>query len=185
MTWHPDIYVEAWQFAARAHRGQTYGGPEPGLNIEYINHVGSVAMEIVHAIGNDERYDVVLAIQCALLHDTLEDTDATYEQLAERFGEPTAAGVLALTKNKDLPNKREQMLDSLSRIREQPHEVWMVKMADRITNLYHPPYYWKVRKMMIYREEAMLIHAELNEAHAGLARRLLEKIEVYQKFIDP
>lgn len=184
MKWHPEIYVKAWQFAARAHLGQTYGGPEPGLNIEYINHVGSVAMEIVHAVGHTEQYDVVLAIQCALLHDTLEDTDTTYELLAERFGEPTAAGVLALTKNKELPTKREQMLDSLSRIRRQPHEVWMVKMADRISNLYHPPYYWETGKMVAYREEAILIYRELNEAHAGLAQRLLEKIEAYQAFID-
>lgn len=184
MKWNPEIYLKAWQFAARAHRGQTYGGSEPGLDMEYINHVGSVAMEIIHAIGHDVRYDVELAIQCALLHDTLEDTDTTYEELSILFGASTADGVLALTKNKNLFGKREQMQDSLLRIRRQPKEVWMVKMADRITNLYHPPYYWNPQKIIDYREEALLIYEELNEAHWGLSQRLLHKIEAYRQFSD-
>lgn len=183
MNWSPDIYLKAWQFASRAHRGQTYGGPEPGLHIEYINHIGSVAMEIVHSIGSDPNYDTVLAIQCALLHDTLEDTDTTYEELAELFGEDTARGVSALTKNKAWPSKREQMQDSLARIRKEPAEVWMVKMADRISNLAAPPYYWDRYKVAAYRQEALLIHQTLREGHEGLAQRLLQKIEDYQRYI--
>jgi len=182
MNWNPEIYLKAWHFASQMHSGQTYGGSEPGLKIEYINHIGSVATEIIHAIGHQYQYDVVLAIQCALLHDTLEDTAATYEQIVDLFGHSTAEGVLALTKDKSLPNKNEQMKDSLFRIRQQPQEVWMVKMADRITNLYHPPHYWKPAKIETYREEAVLIYDELKEAHNGLAQRLIEKIEAYQQF---
>lgn len=183
MHWSPEIYLRAWHFATRAHVGQTYGGSEPGLHVEYINHIGSVAMEVIHSISDDSRYDAVLAIQCALLHDTLEDTDATYEQLVEHFGEPTARGVQALTKNKELPTKVAQMQDSLRRIQQQPVEIWIVKMADRITNLYDPPYYWDQNKITAYREEALLIYRTLRSAHDGLAKRLLEKIQNYQRFI--
>ena len=181
--WSPETYRKAWRFATLAHQGQTYGSSEPGQKVDYINHIGSVAMEVIHAIGHDPAYDADLAIQCALLHDTLEDTTTTYEQLLDHFGQQVADGVQALTKNKSLPTKAAQMEDSLQRIRKQPYEVWMVKMADRITNLYHPPHYWNVQKIKDYREEARQIHHSLRKAHAGLAGRLKEKIEVYQRFI--
>ena len=38
--WDPEIYLKAWHFATRAHDGQTYGGPEEGMRVAYINHIG-------------------------------------------------------------------------------------------------------------------------------------------------
>ena len=75
----------------------------------------------------------------------MEDTPATFEEISISFGLEVAEGVLALTKNQDLP-KSEQMLDSLSRIKDQPKEVKAVKLADRITNLQEPPKYWNKSK---------------------------------------
>ena len=74
------------------------------------------------------------------------------------------------------------MKDSLQRIKQQPQEVWMVKMADRITNLYHPPFYWNVEKILRYSQEAKLIHSELKASNHELAKRLLDKIEAYSQF---
>ena len=76
------------------------------------------------------------------------------------------------------------MLDSLKRIKQQPKEVWAVKMADRICNLYAPPFYWTNEKKKTYREEAMLIHRELKDGNAYLAERLGRKIEEYRAYID-
>ena len=49
-----------------------------------------------------------LAVQCALLHDTIEDTAVTFEEIVDRFGREVAEGVLSLTKDKTLP-KSEQI----------------------------------------------------------------------------
>ncbi|MCH8620289.1 HD domain-containing protein [Undibacterium sp. TS12] len=180
--WNPDIYEKAWVFASRQHNGQSYGGRVAGERVEYINHIGSVAMEIIWALQDNELADSALAVQCALLHDTIEDTGASHALIQAEFGQAVADGVLALSKNTSL-DKVQQMPDSLARIRQQPAEIAMVKMADRITNLYHPPHYWDNQKILSYRDEALVIHAALHEANAALAQRLMQKIEAYPQFL--
>ena len=148
--WSPDAYHTAWRFAAEAHHGQKF----PGTELPYIVHISMVAAELSHAIAARaaqgqpvEHPD--LALQCALLHDTIEDVEAL----------------------------------TPARIREQPREVWMVKLADRITNLQAPPHYWKPAKIRRYREEAQGIHRALAEACPVLGSRLAHKIEVYKQFL--
>lgn len=92
-----------------------------------------------------------------MLHDVIEDTETSYDDLEKQFGTDVALGVLALTKDINLPSKEEQMIDTLDRIRKQPVEIRMVKMADRITNLQPPPHYWSGEKIQNYRKEARLI----------------------------
>ena len=178
LTWTQDKYVQAWDFACLAHRGQTYTGAVVGEFFEYVNHPAAVAMEVIHALAQHPEFDGNLAVQCALLHDTLEDTAVTYTQLCEHFGEPVADGVAALSKNPDLP-KDQQMADSLERIRLQPKEVWLVKLADRISNLQYVPPHWQAEKVVKYRVEAQLILATLGDASPALARRLAEHIQCY------
>lgn len=180
--WDPEIFKKAWNFATLAHHGQTYGGSEPGMKIDYINHIGSVAMEVIWALDASPDYDANLAVQCALLHDAIEDTKYSYDDIQQQFGTEVADGVMALTKNDDLPTKEAKMQDSLSRIKQQPKEIWMVKMADRITNLYHPPYYWTDEKKLAYQQEAMLIYEALQESSEKLAQRLWQKIQEYDRF---
>lgn len=179
-NWSQDIYVKAWDFATLAHHGQTYGGPIEGQRFDYINHIGSVAMEVIWALSNTPTVNGNLALQCALLHDTIEDTKVTYDDVVSFFGKEVAEGVMALTKNENLPTKHEQMLDTLKRIQAQPAEVWMVKLADRITNLSAPPFYWSLEKKISYRDEALLIHCELHTANEFLSERLLARIDSYQ-----
>ena len=182
-NWSQDVFVKAWDFATLAHHGQTYGGPLEGQKFDYINHIGSVVMELIWALNNTPAADGNLAIQCALLHDTIEDTSVTYEEILLTFGENVAKGVQALTKNEQLPTKHEQMLESLARIKMQPAEVWMVKLADRITNLSAPPFYWTKEKKIKYRDEALLIHSELYTANSFLSERLISRIDSYQNYI--
>lgn len=178
--WNPDIYVKAWNFACRAHNGQLV----PGTNMPYINHVCTVAMEAATAVArSDDIATPDLLIQCALLHDVIEDTECTYDKVKSEFGEEVAKGVLALSKNVALPTKREQMEDSLSRIKERPREVWMVKMADRISNLQPPPHYWDREKIARYGDEAELILDQLGVANPYLAHRLRQKIAQYAVYL--
>ncbi|MEM7017101.1 MAG: HD domain-containing protein [Pseudomonadota bacterium] len=174
--WSQTYYLRAWQFAAEAHQGQTV----PGTALPYIVHIASVAMEVMTAISQSEvERDADLAVQCALLHDTLEDTSISRTQLADVFGEAVTAGVTALSKNPDIPDKRSRMRDSLTRIRQQSQEIWMVKLADRITNLQPPPAHWNADKIQNYRDEASEILISLGEADDYLATRLQEKITQY------
>jgi len=166
--WRQDAYAKAYRFAADVHNGQLL----PGTELPYLVHVTLVAMEIVAALQYENDHDAELAVQCALLHDVIEDTATTYGEVYETFGVQVADGVLALSKDEKL-TKEDRMADSLRRIRIQPREVWMVKMADRITNL-HPPFpsHWSRPRIDAYRQEAVAIHGALAESSPYLAERM-------------
>jgi (p)ppGpp synthase/HD superfamily hydrolase len=176
--WSQDLYTAAADFAAAAHLGQTV----PGGELPYLLHVTLVAMEVAAALRAEPGHDEDLAMQCALLHDTVEDTAVTYEQVAAAFGRGVADGVLALSKDPALP-REQQMPDSLCRIAAQPREVWLVKLADRIINLQRPPQYWQPDKIAGYQEEARSILVALGAASPTLAARLEAKIADYGAYL--
>jgi (p)ppGpp synthase/HD superfamily hydrolase len=75
-------------------------------------------MEIMAAMTEETGFNGTYAVQCALLHDVIEDTEVSYEQLHDEFGKAVADGVLALTKNKT-SDKYSAMKDSIERIKKQ------------------------------------------------------------------
>lgn len=167
----PDRYLAALRFAAEKHLQQKF----PGSDLPYLVHVATVAAEVIAHLPVLGLANPDLAVSCALLHDTLEDTTTTHEELVARFGGAVAAGVQALTK-RDVPDK---MADSLRRIREQPREVWIVKLADRIANMDAPPHYWTAEKRLAYRDEALVIADALGSASPALDARLRARIAAY------
>lgn len=170
------LHSRAWDLAATSHLGQTI----PGSDLPYIVHVGRVVMLVMTAIARSTGVeDPDLAVLCALLHDVLEDTSVDYQQIVDLFGARVADGVAALTKNPDLAGKSERMEDSLRRIRAQPAEIWMVKMADRIANLRPPPSHWSTGKIAAYRQEAICIHQSLHLANTYLSTELRQAIQAY------
>jgi guanosine-3',5'-bis(diphosphate) 3'-pyrophosphohydrolase len=171
------LYQKALKFAAEKHLVQKV----PGSEHPYVVHLSNVAMEILVAAPHSHNFDLDQAIQIALLHDTLEDTDTNFETLRSNFGASVAEGVAALTKNAALP-KEEQIQDSLLRIKKMPKEVWAVKLADRITNLQIPPAHWDHAKKVKYQQEAQLIWDALHEGNTFLAQRLSTQIEEYGKY---
>ncbi len=173
-NWSQELYIKAYRFAAQAHQGQIY----PGTGLPYIMHLSFVSMEILGVLSVEPGHDGDLAVQCALLHDSIEDTEVTYADVASTFGVKVADGVQALSKNPAL-EKSQQLTDSLERIRSQPTEIWTVKLADRISNLQPPPPHWTQEKIIRYRDEAIDIHTALKDASPFLALRLTEKIENY------
>lgn len=176
--WSPDRYAHAARFAAIAHLGQKM----PGGDLPYLLHVVAVAAEVMAAVALEPVADPDLAVCCALLHDTIEDTGVTEAGVAAEFGPAVAAGVLALSKDPALP-KVLAMTDSLRRIQLQPREVWIVKLADRVVNLERPPHYWQPAKIAAYRIEAIAIADTLGAASSYLHQRLRDKIADYQQFI--
>ena len=174
-----ECYARAWEFVTLRHMGQTYGGRQQDQQIPYINHLASVAAEVTWGIDSEPGWDANLAVQCALLHDVIEDTATSFDEVRDIFGLAVADGVQALTKSALIASRDTQMDDSLRRIQFQPKEIWAVKLADRITNLYHPPFYWTADKIDRYKLESHTILAALGQANAKLADRLAEKITEY------
>ncbi len=172
--WSQESYLKAYRFAAQAHQGQLY----PGTGLPYLMHLSFVSMEVLGVLSVESGHDGDLAMQCALLHDSLEDTNVTYADLASTFGVKVADGVQALSKNPDL-EKSQQLTDSLQRIRSQPQDIWIVKLADRISNLQPPPPHWTKEKIIRAYNEAIEIHTALQAASPFLALRLSEKIANY------
>lgn len=179
MTWDQESYIKAWNYASTIHQGQSL----PGSDLPYLNHLGLVAMEAMAAINNGiGKEDPTLLIQCALLHDSIEDTECSFDDIEALFGREVAAGVLALSKDRLLATKKEQIEDSILRIKAQPRSIWMVKLCDRITNLQPPPAHWKVEKVKRYQQEAHYILENLGESNLYLANRLSGKIHNYSRF---
>src|SRR5436309_13193438 len=93
--------LAAAQFAAEKHAEQKRKGVsgEP-----YINHLIEVAGLIAHSSGSADAN----LIMAALLHDTVEDTGTTAEELEAKFGHDVASLVLEVTDDKGLPNARRK-----------------------------------------------------------------------------
>lgn len=174
-----NIYQKTILFATEKHHkiGQTI----PGTNLPYLVHLSNVAMEIIFAAHNSTDFDLDFAIQLALLHDTIEDTDTTYEELSQEFSYAVADGVFALSKNKSIA-KENQLIDNIERIILQPKEVWSVKLADRITNLQPPPSHWTPTKISQYHAEAQTILEKLKGGNQYLEDRLGLKIQEYKSY---
>ncbi|MEM8862065.1 MAG: HD domain-containing protein [Chloroflexota bacterium] len=172
---NPELISTAWWFAAEAHGNQMV----PGSELPYMTHIGNVMLEVMAAVENSTIEQPDLAVQCAILHDVVEDTQVAVDNVEALFGPQVTAGVLALTKDTSLPTKQAQMVDSLNRIQKQPYAVWCVKIADRISNLRKPPHHWSLEKAKAYQTEAQMIYDALHEANDFLAERLANKIEDY------
>ena len=185
--WSQEKYLKAYRFAAEKHTNECKNSEEgqlfPGTNWSYVVHLSMVSMEIIAALKYESDINGDLAIQSAILHDTIEDTYTTRYELQSKFGQKVADGVQSLTKDEGI-KEQDQMLDSLRRIKLGSKEIGMVKLADRITNLQPPPGHWTNDKKKKYLKEAQLIYDELKDASEYLSGRLRDKIQNYQTYID-
>ena len=172
------LYQKAIAFAGAKHTDHKV----PGTQSSYLLHLANVAMETMIAAGHTDDFDLGFAVQVALLHDVLEDTSTTFDELKEAFGQKIAEAVLALSKNEDLEPDL-QIPDSLERIKLQPKEVWTVKLADRTSNLQPPPAHWDNNKRIAYHKMAVTILLKLKGGNAYLEQRLEEKILDYNQYI--
>lgn len=172
-----ESYQKAIRFAGERHGNQKL----PASKASYLVHLSNVAMEVILAEQHTDDFDLEFAVQIALLHDVLEDTPASFEEVSESFSGEIAEAVLALSKNEDLPGDI-QIPDSLMRIKALRKEVWAVKLADRISNMQKPPKTWNLEKKKQYRQVAKLILQELKGGNAYLESRLEEKIKEYKRY---
>lgn len=170
-------YQKAMRFVGEKHGDQKM----PASQASYLVHLSNVAMEVIFADQHTDDFDLEFAVQVALLHDVLEDTPTSFEEVADNFSQEIAEAVLALSKNEELPAD-VQIPDSLMRIKSLRKEVWAVKLADRITNMQEPPSSWNREKKKHYRQVAKLILQELKGGNSYLESRLKQKINAYPEY---
>lgn len=120
--------VGAMILAEYLHKDQTYGDQS-----YFQGHLSTVAALVKsELVGSDWAYrELVVAI--AWLHDSIEDTEATYDMLSKYFGHTVAIGVQYLS-DVEGKNRRERKLKTYHRIRISPESV-MIKVADRLVNM--------------------------------------------------
>jgi guanosine-3',5'-bis(diphosphate) 3'-pyrophosphohydrolase len=115
----------AYEKASEAHAGQVRNGSG---GMAYIEHPAAVAARLDrHGYGED-----VLA--AALLHDVVEDSETTVEELREEFGERVAGLVAALSDDESIEDYRERKDEHRSRVRQFDGDSFAIYGADKLTN---------------------------------------------------
>ena len=158
--------TRAISFAAGKHTNQKRKGADEQ---PYINHPLEV-LNLLTNVGKVEDFDTLIA---AVLHDTVEDTDTTKEEITELFGENVCKMVLELTDDKTLPKATRKQLQ----IEHAPHiskGAQQVKLCDKISNiadvLANPPDGWSAERRREYVEWGVSVVAGLRGANAGLEK---------------
>lgn len=171
------LIQKAYVYAATAHAGQTRLSGEP-----YLSHPLAVANTLAD-MGFDEP-----TVAAGLLHDTVEDTRASIEEIDENFGEDVADIVDGVTKISLIPfeNKEEAQAENIRKmILAMSHDmrVLMVKLADRLHNMSTLDFQ-KAHKQRRIAQETMDIYAPLaNRLGLHLLKRELEDLSF--KYLKP
>jgi len=144
------LILKAAHFAAQKHKDQRRKDKEVS---PYINHPISVA-KIISEIGNIEDPEVLAA---ALLHDTIEDTETTVDELIDNFGERVCSLVQEVTDDKNLP-KMERKQRQIEHAKEISEGAALIKLGDKISNVTDitntPPIDWDSNRRLEYFEWA-------------------------------
>jgi len=158
------LLIRATAFAADKHRDQRRKDADAS---PYINHPIALANVLAQEAGVTE-VDVLIA---ALLHDTVEDTDTTAEELIAAFGFDIARIVLEVTDNKALPKAERKQLQ-IDHARYLSRAAKLVKLADKICNLRDmssaPPADWPLARRQEYFDWAKRVIDELRGVHPPL-----------------
>jgi GTP diphosphokinase / guanosine-3',5'-bis(diphosphate) 3'-diphosphatase len=162
----PDLalLLRALAFAAHKHRHQRRKDAEAS---PYINHPIALA-EVLAREGGVTDVDVLAA---ALLHDTIEDTQTSPEELEQAFGPRIAAIVLEVTDNKMVKKVVRKKMQVEHAARASP-EAKLVKLADKICNLRdvaeRPPAKWDLARRREYFEWSKRVIDRLRGTHPAL-----------------
>jgi guanosine-3',5'-bis(diphosphate) 3'-pyrophosphohydrolase len=158
------LLFKALAFAAYKHRDQRRKDADAS---PYINHPIALADVLVNEGGITD----VEVLCAALLHDTVEDTATTHEELLDEFGSRIARIVAEVTDDKRLPKAERKRLQ----VEHAPHisqEAKLVKLADKLANLRdvaeRPPAGWDLQRRREYFDWARQVIDGLRGAHPRL-----------------
>ena len=158
------LLVRAIAFASEKHSTQRR---KDAAESPYINH----PIALVDVLANEGNVTDIDTLCAAALHDTIEDTATTADELKSIFGEKITAIVLDLTDDKSLPKhvRKEKQIEHA------PHcspEAKVVKLADKICNLRNilaaPPADWSAERKQEYFDWAAKVVDGVRGIHSGL-----------------
>ncbi len=156
--------MSALAFAADKHKNQRRKDADAS---PYINHPIALANLLLNEAGVEDQRVLVAAI----LHDTIEDTDTTEQELVKHFGKDIADIVLEVTDDKALPKAERKRLQ-IEHAAHISRRAKLVKLADKICNLRDitasPPADWSIVRKQEYFEWAKSVVDRLRGVHPGL-----------------
>lgn len=172
--------INAVDFAANKHRFQKRKDPEA---TPYINHPIKVTRLLIEK-GN--VYDINVLIG-AILHDTIEDTKTTKEELMEIFGNEVTSYVIEMTDDKSIPKAERKRLQ----IENAPNKSYgakQIKLCDKICNItdviHNPPDFWDLQRRKDYLDWAENVVAGLRGINPILEKIFDDKIKEGRKLLD-
>lgn len=140
------LILKALRYASQKHSDQRRKNAKAS---PYINHPIQVA-QILWDVAGERDASLLVA---AILHDTIEDTDATPEEIKAQFGEEVAALVLEVTDDKSLPKQTRKQLQ-VEHAPHKSHKAKLIKLADKISNvgdiINWPPKDWSLERRQEY-----------------------------------
>ncbi|WP_291992804.1 HD domain-containing protein [Candidatus Accumulibacter sp. ACC003] len=156
--------IAAIAFAADKHRQQRRKDAEKS---PYINH----PIALANVLANEAGIEEPVVLLAAILHDTIEDTETTEEELVRHFGRDVADVVLEVTDDKSLPKAERKRLQ----VKHAPsagRHARLVKLADKICNVRDlaasPPADWSFARKQEYFAWAKAVVDGLRGTHPGL-----------------
>jgi GTP diphosphokinase / guanosine-3',5'-bis(diphosphate) 3'-diphosphatase len=158
------LLLKALGFAAHKHKDQRRKDPESS---PYINHPISLA----NILCNEGHVTDIEVICAALLHDTVEDTETTPEELEQEFGQVIQSIVMEVTDDKTLPKAERKRLQ-IEHAAHASVQAKLVKLADKISNLRdvanNPPPAWSLERRQEYFDWAKDVIDKVRGVHPAL-----------------
>ena len=156
--------IAAVAFAAEKHRNQRRKDPDAS---PYINH----PIALIEVLANEANVEDETVLVAAVLHDILEDTDTSAEELANYFGQVVADIVCEVSDNKTLSkNERKQL--QIEHASNSSRPAKLIKIADKICNLRDlaktPPVGWSEERKQAYFDWAKAVVDQLRGVHPTL-----------------
>lgn len=169
--------LKALEFAAEKHKDQRRKGKE---STPYINHPIQVAAMLVE-YGHEDDAEL---IQAAILHDTIEDTETTPEELEKHFGHEVKCLVLEVTDDKNLPkNVRKQL--QIDTAPKKSDKAKRLKLVDKICNIKDivnfPPSDWPLERRIEYLDWAEKVVKGLKGVHPVLEEMFFKELKEGRK----
>jgi guanosine-3',5'-bis(diphosphate) 3'-pyrophosphohydrolase len=156
------LVSSAANFAAERHKDQRRKGKR---QLPYVNHLAEVARLLAVATkGTDAEL-----VAAGWLHDTVEDTETSQDELVSTFGDDVASLVMEVTDDKSLPKAERKRLQVL-KTPAKTLRAKMIKLADLTSNLRQFPEDWESQRINDYFEWADQVAAGCRGVNAELER---------------
>ncbi len=174
------LLISAIKYSAHKHRNQRRKGADAS---PYINHPITVA-DILWRIGSVRDIDTIVA---AILHDTLEDTDATPSEIEALFGKEVLNLVEEVSDDKTLPKEERKRLQ-VANSHHKSTAAKLIKLADKISNINDignsPPKEWSIERRLGYLDWADDVVLGLRGVNRALEEHYDEAVRHTRKRLE-